>query len=382
MTKHFLWILRVFLLVVGLVLGSFPAEGWADEQGTIQTYNFVFVNYIGQELTLDLDDVTYTVPGTNTLPDGGRLSLHLTPGSHKFAANGAGIDTGYAGEFTIPPDGYVAKAAHLQESAPAVSHDGILLAKPYKYVAVFDFDPLRQPVETGMAVDTWQPAPAQPGQASLVWINDGGVDELTIDLAGQSYKVPPKAGDIPGRLPIDLAPGLYRYTASVPNGGLSGEIDLAVGQVIGLSVTSYRPKPEYDVNDEFDALPQATLTLAELDWTATATMNQAGQIELVPPELPLTGAEIVSPTLEAVLAPGLVLKNYAGETLLLTISGQVYPVEHNSEQIITLSPGHYTYTASLPFIATTGEVDLAAGQRLELSVVKDFGSNFLTIYQN
>ena len=33
--------------------------------------NFIFINYIGQALTLDLDDVTYIIPGTDVAPEGG-----------------------------------------------------------------------------------------------------------------------------------------------------------------------------------------------------------------------------------------------------------------------------------------------------------------------
>jgi len=76
------------------------------------------------------------------------------------------------------------------------------------------------------------------------------------------------------------------------------------------------------------------------------------------------------------------VKNYAGETLLLTINNEVYPIENNSETTLALPPGQYNYTASLPFVATTGTVDLAAGQHIELSVAISIERDLLSVYQN
>src|SRR4030095_10391903 len=96
--KNFLKGLALFSLLSLAVLG-WPTAGYAQQEGTGE--NFIFVNYIGQELFFDLDDVTHTIPGTNTMPEGGRLALHLNPGQHKYAANVPGV-RGSAGEFTIP----------------------------------------------------------------------------------------------------------------------------------------------------------------------------------------------------------------------------------------------------------------------------------------
>lgn len=70
---------------------------------------------------------------------------------------------------------------------------------------------------------------------SIVWTNFvGGGNELTIDMSGTLYKVPPEANNIPGRLQIEVAPGTYAYTASVPFGTVNRTVDVAAGQVIGL----------------------------------------------------------------------------------------------------------------------------------------------------
>jgi hypothetical protein len=215
------------LLMALVLLMVMPAVTQA-QQVTTGTENFVFVNYIGQELYLDLDDTLYAVPGTNTMAEGGRLELTLPYGNHKFAANipGAG---GAAGEFVLGPGDVVGKAVRFEKTAPVVK-DGILLEKPEDYVFVFDFDPATPVVEPAPAVDTWQPATAMAGQGSLVWVNYNG-DELTVDLNGQLYKVPPVANSIPGRLQTDVAPGSYLYTASIPYGSLNGEVTVVPGEV-------------------------------------------------------------------------------------------------------------------------------------------------------
>ncbi len=375
-TKNFLWGLAL-LLVLALTLGSFPATTSAQQEP-----NFVFINYIGQDLVLDLDDVTYTVPGTARVPEGGRLELRLAEGEHKYAANVPGVDTGSAGTFVITPGGYVGKGARLEKTDALLDPDGNVLEKPKDYVFVFDADPFAAPTVSPPVVDTWQPAIAAPGQGSIAWTNYNG-DELTVDLNGTIYKVPPAANNIPGRLQIDLAPGLYRYTASVPNGSLNGEVNLVAGQVIGL-VISAKPQaePEYEIGEP-SPLPQAVeLQLSQEDLTGRAvSVTPAG--EVAPGELPTSGGVIV-PTdgANTTVSKGLLIKNFAGEALIFTINEQTYSIPYNAETTLPLPPGRYNYTASLPFVATTGTVDLGPWQTVELSIAINVNHDVLSVYQN
>ena len=50
--------------------------------------------------------------------------------------------------------------------------------------------------------------------------------------------------------------------------------------------------------------------------------------------------------------------------------------------MITLSPGTYNYTASLPFVATTGTVNLSQNQGVELSVAINIAGDVMSVYQN
>ena len=86
--------------------------------------------------------------------------------------------------------------------------------------------------------DTWQPSLPPAGQGSVVWTNHFGQGwELFVDLEGSLYKIPEKSNDIPGRLQLDLAPGTYTYTASVPGVGAATQtVEVKPGRVINLSL--------------------------------------------------------------------------------------------------------------------------------------------------
>jgi hypothetical protein len=280
---------QLTLVILAMVLLAMLLPGLAMAQEPVTgPPNFIFVNFIGQEMAFDLDDTTHLIPGTDTAPDGGRLELTLSPGEHKYAANIPGR-TGSAGEFTLPPGGVVAKAARFEMTSPRVEQ-GILIEGPKEYVFVFDFDPNAAPAESPAVIDTWQPAPAAPGQGSLVWVNYQG-DELNIDMGGQLYKVPPPANTIPGRLQLEVAPGPHDYPIRVPSGSFNGQIVVSPGQVMGLSVTADLPEsPKYDVGESFDATPPVTLHVYPEDLTAPAVPVEATSV--------ITPTTAVTPTAE------------------------------------------------------------------------------------
>jgi hypothetical protein len=308
--------------------------------------------------------------------------LQLDPGEHKYAANSPGVPSGSAGEFTLASGQVVAKAARIEQTPLKVDNAGTVIELPKDYVYVFDFDPFAAPVEPEPVVDTWQPAAAAPEQGSVVWTNYYGDSALTVDLDGTIYQVPPQADGIPGRLQIDLAPGVYRYTVSAPYGSVNGEVNVIPGAVIGLNITADVPEPiDYDLGDDYEGPQPITLKLSEDDLTPQVNVSvPATTTDTAPPVLPETGGEITLP-LPVFNSAGLVVKNYAGDTLVFTIDNQTYLIANNTEQTLDVPPGEYNYTASLPFIATTGTVDLTGGG-LELSVATDVNQNVLNVYQN
>lgn len=372
MLKNRILVTLSFLLFAALVAGLFPAAGWAQEEAGEP--NFVFVNYLGQPVTLDLDDTTYTVPGTETNAEGGRLAFSLAAGEHKYAVNAAGVPTGTRGTFVIEPGQVVGRAVRLEQTGPSLDREGNVLKKPEDYIFMFDIDPLAAPEAPAPVVDTWQPAPAPGGMGSLVWINYTG-DELTVDLNGQVYRVPPQSNDIPGRLQTDLEPGLYRFTASVPYGAISSEVDVSAGEVSGLNVSAeLQPAPEYRVGEPV-TIPEVTLRLDREDLTA-----QAGAVVATTPAPGGTEQPESMPAPDAApVSEGLLIKSYVGETVVFTIDGEQHFIPAGAEQTIQLDPGQYNFTASLPYVAQTGTIDVAAGQGITLSLSTNVAGNVLNV---
>ena len=193
----------------------------------------------------------------------------------------------------------------------------------------------------------------------------------------------PATDNIPGRLQTEVDPGQFFFTASVPRGSINGQIDAAVGQIIGLNITAeLPPAPDYDIGDDF-VVPPVKLKLYQEDLTNAAV--QAIQSITTPSDgpqtLPTTGELPGTVDASAPLAPddrpSLLVKNYAGDTLIFTINEQTVNVFENGEVLLDLSAGDYSYTASVPFAAANGIVELSTGQDAELSVVTNVEHNFL-----
>lgn len=372
------WLVLAALLI--LTMGG-PPSARAQESGA---ENFIFVNFIGQELFLDLDDVTYTVPGTDTAPNGGRLALTLQPGRHKYAANVPGVQ-GSAGEFELAPGGVFARGTRFDETSPVV-REGILIEKPRTYVALFQLDLTAPAADPAPVVDDWQPRPAEAGKSGLAWINHTGY-ELTLDLNGQIFTVPPKSAEIPGRLQIDVAPGVINYTASIPFGSANGQISAEAGQVTGLSaVTDLPEEQEFNVGSAFDATPNLTLRVYPEDLTAqTAAVSPPAPADAPQPVLPESAATSPadeSPVVGNQPSAGLRVENYAGDTLVFTVNNQTVTVAPNAQQTIELLPGEYAFTASTPAVAATGTAVVQPVLGGWVSVVINPARTAFTVYQN
>ena len=78
----------------------------------------------------------------------------------------------------------------------------------------------------------------------------------------------------------------------------------------------------------------------------------------------------------------MLVKNYAGEALTFTIDGREYTIPNNDELTIDLPAGSYSFTASRPYVATTGTVELLPDQGVELSVAVNVAGDVLSVYQN
>ena len=58
---------------------------------------------------------------------------------------------------------------------------------------------------------------------------------MNLDLAGTIYTVSEKVNDIPGRLQLELAPGVYAFTANIPGTGIASRtVEVVAGKVTAL----------------------------------------------------------------------------------------------------------------------------------------------------
>jgi hypothetical protein len=91
--------------------------------------------------------------------------------------------------------------------------------------------PLPQPPPTvAPASDALAPP---PGQSRLYLFNEFAA-EITFDIGGQAVKIPTGTPD--DARPLDLAPGKYTYTISLPGGAVNGEIELGPDQSWAIGV--------------------------------------------------------------------------------------------------------------------------------------------------
>jgi hypothetical protein len=106
--------------------------------------------------------------------------------------------------------------------------------------------PKPRPTATPKPVKTNPYAP-QAGQSRLYVFNEFG-RELIFTINNQEYKIPPAGIDNP--TPIDLAPGRYTYTISLPGGGsANGEVTMDANQSWAVGVRGdgavYKPAKVY-----------------------------------------------------------------------------------------------------------------------------------------
>jgi hypothetical protein len=192
----------------------------------------VFVNYIGEDLIVNIHNVQYTVPADS------RLQINLPPGEINYTAstsrsslNGsvqvtAGAYTGLGFTREIPPK----PDYDVGQPAPT--------PVPLK-MSVFPVPLKGEPVSQATSTP---PVAASPTVASLAVSAPAGQGELTVTnyigetltftINNQAY---PVAGN-GGSLTLDLAPGEYTFTASTPGAAANNSLYITAGAVTRVSV--------------------------------------------------------------------------------------------------------------------------------------------------
>jgi hypothetical protein len=319
-------------------------------------------------MTFTLDGTQYTVPGAAAMPDGGRLTLNLSPGRHTYSAQVPDAE-GINGEIVLSEGGTRVLGARLERTGPVVSPTDIVLEEPRDQLVFFEAS-LMPPAPTPAS----QPEPLQPlppGQGALVFLNYIG-EAVKVDIDGNVYTIPAN-----GRSQINLPPGQVSFSASAGLSGTNGTAQVVVGEYTGLGLTrDIGPEePDYDVG-------QLVPTPVPLQMHVLPVSLQDVPSSGASP----TPATAVSPAIDIMPAPSsqqgeLALVNYIGDELTFTINNQAYLVSPSGGGLrLSLMAGEYTFTASIPQASTNGVLRVGAGQTTRVSVALNVQSGNIELY--
>jgi hypothetical protein len=365
-SKSLVWALCI---VIALSLVGVAATSAQDDQAEL-----VIINFVGGEMTFTLDEVPYTVPGVDTMPDGGQLPLALSPGQHEYSGHVPGSD-GANGEVDLLAGQTQVLGARLERSQPVISPAGVVLEAPRDTLVFFEAS-----LTPSAPAPEPQPVPLQPvpvGQGAMVFVNYIG-EALIVDISADMYSVP--AND---RLQVNLPPGEASYSASVGPSGVNGTAQVIAGAYTGLGFTREIPpeEPDYEVGKLVPTPVPLKISVFPVP-LEDEPVRQTTSPTLVTAAPPAADADPDEAPVSVPAGKGVLsVVNYIGETLTFTIDGRAYPVAGDGGVLaIDLAPGEYTYTASTPRAGANGSLRITGGAATQVSVALDTGIGEMKIY--
>jgi hypothetical protein len=192
----------------------------------------VFVNYIGEDLIVNIHNVQYTVPADS------QVQINLLPGEVTYTAstsrsslNGsaqvtAGVYTGLGFTREIPPK------ADYDVGKPAPTPVPLkMFVSPVPLTGTPSTEGTTAPSTAASPTPIPPPVSIPAGQGELMVVNYIG-ETLTFTINNQAYPVPGNGGS----LRLDLAPGEYTFTASTPGAAANNSLQVTAGMVTRVSV--------------------------------------------------------------------------------------------------------------------------------------------------
>jgi hypothetical protein len=189
----------------------------------------VFVNYVGDELTVNINNTVYKVPAD------GQLQINLAPGQVNYTASvgpsfynatvrvEASVFTGLGFTRDIP----VTPELDLGELKPTA-----VPLKLYVNPVPLSGEPVATATPAPSGGPAAPPAPGTSGGTTLTVVNYIG-ETATFTIDNKVYSV---AGN-GGSLAIALAPGDYTFTASTPKAASNGSIKVVNGASVRVTIT-------------------------------------------------------------------------------------------------------------------------------------------------
>jgi hypothetical protein len=99
--------------------------------------SLVVINYVGSQMIFTLDGTQYTVPGTDSAPGGGQLTLALDVGRHDYSGTIPG-GPGSNGQVELAAGQTYVLGARLETMPARVSSQGVVLEKPRDKLVFFE----------------------------------------------------------------------------------------------------------------------------------------------------------------------------------------------------------------------------------------------------
>jgi hypothetical protein len=204
-----------------------PLQALPAGQGAL-----VFVNYIGEDLIVNIHDVQYTVPADS------RLQINLPPGEVNYTASTSRSSLNGSAQVTA---GVYTGLGFTRETPPTPDYDvGKLAPTPVSLKMFVSPVPLTgTPFTEGTTAPSTAASPtlvsppvsSPAGQGNLLIVNYIG-ETLTFTINNQAYSVPGNGGS----LTLDLAPGEYTFTASTPGAAANSSLHITAGTATRVGV--------------------------------------------------------------------------------------------------------------------------------------------------
>ena len=193
----------------------------------------VFVNYVGEELTVNINNTIYKVPAD------GQLQINLAPGQVKYTAS-AGPSSYNA---TVPVAAGAYTGLSVTRDIPVTPELDLGELKPTAVPLKLHINPVSlsgEPVATATSAASapagGAAAPAAPGPS-------GGTTLTVVNYIGQpaTFTIDNKAYNLAangGSVAIALAPGDYTFTASTPKGSTNGSLKVVSAAGVQVSLAA------------------------------------------------------------------------------------------------------------------------------------------------
>jgi hypothetical protein len=191
----------------------------------------VFVNYVGEELTVNINNTVYKAPAD------GQLQINLAPGQVNYTASVG--PSFYNGTISIQAGVYTGLS--VTRDIPVTPTYDVGDLKPTSVPLKLYINPVSL---SGEPVATATPAaPASGAAAPAAPAPSGGTSLTVVNYIGQPaiFTIDNKEYNLAangGSMAITLAPGDYTFSASTPKGSTNGSLKVVSGAGVQVSLAA------------------------------------------------------------------------------------------------------------------------------------------------